>query len=1342
MTGTWRRFGWVPAAALVWLAAARGEDWPMYRHDASRTAGTKQELPGQLYLQWVRQLPERHAAMSYDRRMEHDNGYQPIVVGKTMFVGLEYNNALLAMDTDTGKTKWTFYVNGPIRFAPAAMEGRSPIAIHRDWSLGMVYVAPEDAVLYCLDAETGKLKWRYDGAASPRKIFNHERLTSNWSTSGGPVAAYGMVLYGTGVWPIDGTYCHALAASSGDRLWRSRARIAWGYMTMMRNWGVLPSGKTPNVYDVSNGKGMPNGAYDVKNLPTALMSAWQDTHLFNGNKAYPMVPNEPVYKTYANAEHHTAIWTPIIDEDRVYGFNDGILKAYRKPAPEELAKMKRKDLVPIGGLWYVNHRPNYVWSANVGEPMPLPPEAKLPKDWYPCRMEMKAGPRLFASGPDAVIAIDDFAAEGKKPRVSWIGRADGRVTAVLAADDKLFVTCESGKVYCFAGRKVQPRTQDWPPPKPAPPADAATAAAKAILDATKITEGYCYVWRLTDGRLAEELRRQSGLRVIGIDPDEAKVNALRRRFDAAGVLDRRLVLMWGDPQTFELPPYTGSLIVTEDAAAALKPGQAFAAEMFAALRPYGGSACLALSDAQHAKLAAWSKQLKLPKAKLARTGGLTMLTRQGALVGADNWTHERHDPANTLISRDDAFVPPVGLLWWGGPAADWARMFAAFLPPGLQVVDGLYIMQGHGLISAIDVYTGRLAWDKQVPKVQYYGAYIGEYPKDAAGKPLYPELGGKHFMGVSGHGQLITGDIELAKLSGNSLNMISLPDRTYLAVGEDLWVCDTKTGRTLETRAIPFKDPDAKRPLCWGTIKAAGDVLACTAFDPADVRAAWLNWHQGNEKNKQRMPMRWLFAVERGTGKLLWKRRAASGWLNWGSCLGNDRLYAVDLVIPGVMAAYAKIKYRTDWPQPMVHAFDLKTGRGLWKDPVNVLCPNPAYHEAKDILVMPARTGVYWHDGRWVTRTVDVGEDGRKLSIPAAAPGEMWALRGADGKKLWHVKGTFYGEPVMIYPEWIVTRHGRAFDINTGEDLQRPDPLTGQMRPWRVSAGGCNFLIGSTHVSAHRICYQDMDLQQVVPLPGMRSGCTPSILPANGVMTVFNYTHNYPSDELRSAYVLVPRPQNANYTSYGSRQETSIARVQAAGGPLPRLGLNFAAPGDLMAPDGTPWLAQGIPVPPVKDRRGRTTTPPSLIALKPDTAGTFEQPPSSVQAAAPAWAPVAATGFKGAQEILVTLVPGAPADAKPVAFTVRLHFLEPDDVKPGRRVFNVSLQGRKVLDRFDVAAAAGGRGRAAVREFKAVQVGNVLKIELQPIGESLPAVISGVEVVNESAAGPAAKAAG
>ena len=49
-----------------------------------------------------------------------------------------------------------------------------------------------------------------------------------------------------------------------------------------------------------------------------------------------------------------------------------------------------------------------------------------------------------------------------------------------------------------------------------------------------------------------------------------------------------------------------------------------------------------------------------------------------------------------------------------------------------------------------------------------------------------------------------------------------------------------------------------------------------------------------------------------------------------------------------------------------------------------------------------------------------------------------------------------------------------------------------------------------------------------------------------------------------------------------------------------------------------------------------------------------------------------------------------PVGGPKPTYTVRLYFAEPDELKPGERVFDVLLGGRKVLENFDVAAAAGG----------------------------------------------------
>lgn len=85
-------------------------------------------------------------------------------------------------------------------------------------------------------------------------------------------------------------------------------------------------------------------------------------------------------------------------------------------------------------------------------------------------------------------------------------------------------------------------------------------------------------------------------------------------------------------------------------------------------------------------------------------------------------------------------------------------------------------------------------------------------------------------------------------------------------------------------------------------------------------------------------------------------------------------------------------------------------------------------------------------------------------------------------------------------------------------------------------------------------------------------------------------------------------------------------------------------------------------------------------------------------------------------------------------YTVRLHFAEPDELAPGGRVFDVVLQGRTVLDGFDISRAAGGPRRAIIKEFKGIRAADELILSLTPTAEAktdrLP-VISGLEVIRE-----------
>ncbi|HUV64100.1 MAG TPA: hypothetical protein VMW24_09385, partial [Sedimentisphaerales bacterium] len=110
-------------------ASAYGHDWPTWRYDAGRCASSPEELPARMNLLWVRELgAPRPAWPASQDRLQFDASYEPVVAGKTVFVGSMVRDNVTAYDTETGAEKWRFYTDGPVRFAPVAYKDKLYIA--------------------------------------------------------------------------------------------------------------------------------------------------------------------------------------------------------------------------------------------------------------------------------------------------------------------------------------------------------------------------------------------------------------------------------------------------------------------------------------------------------------------------------------------------------------------------------------------------------------------------------------------------------------------------------------------------------------------------------------------------------------------------------------------------------------------------------------------------------------------------------------------------------------------------------------------------------------------------------------------------------------------------------------------------------------------------------------------------------------------------------------------------------------------------------------------------------------------------------------------------------------
>ena len=93
------------------------------------------------------------------------------------------------------------------------------------------------------------------------------------------------------------------------------------------------------------------------------------------------------------------------------------------------------------------------------------------------------------------------------------------------------------------------------------------------------------------------------------------------------------------------------------------------------------------------------------------------------------------------------------------------------------------------------------------------------------------------------------------------------------------------------------------------------------------------------------------------------------------------------------------------------------------------------------------------------------------------------------------------------------------------------------------------------------------------------------------------------------------------------------------------------------------------------------------------------------------------------------------APAKERHYTVRLHFVEPDDAAPGARVFDVHVQSRPVLTDFDIVREAGSADTAVVKQFEHVPARDVISVALLAkkggsAADTLP-LVNGIEVFEE-----------
>ena len=289
----------------------------------------------------------------------------------------------------------------------------------------------------------------------------------------------------------------------------------------------------------------------------------------------------------------------------------------------------------------------------------------------------------------------------------------------------------------------------------------------------------------------------------------------------------------------------------------------------------------------------------------------------------------------------------------------------------------------------------------------------------------------------------------------------------------------------------------------------------------------------------------------------------------------------------------------------------------------------------------------------------------------------------------------------------------------------RKHPLTGKEVPWSMMRPGhhCGMLTACDDLVLFRSGYTGFyDLKADAGtrhFAGHRLGCWINAIPTNGLVVIPEASAGCVCMfSIASTIVMEPREPRRPWSLYSGVGATT---------PVKRMSLNLGAPGDRRDTRGTLWLAYPRPIP---NTRLETSLDLSFkLETKLAPSGRFfsnDGDAAEQHVSALSW--VNSSGGRGLTNCTIPLL---GKDDKPATYTVRLHLSGDPNDKPNQRVFDVLMQGKRVLEQIDVAAQSDDSAILS-REVKNVRVADNLVIELvpkekKPSSGQLP-IVTGIEI--------------
>ena len=782
--------------------------------------------------------------------------------------------------------------------------------------------------------------------------------------------------------------------------------------------------------------------------------------------------------------------------------------------------------------------------------------------------------------------------------------------------------------------------------------------------------------------LLDKLLSSTRLHLIVVAADADQLQQLRERYDARGEYGNRLMAHFGTPSTFQPPPYFAHAVIIGDARTAHEITTETLRTVFQTVRPYGGILWSPLSEGSDSLARRWG-EAELPRAEIMRDPAHGVLAkRTGPLEGSAPWTHLYGDVANTVKSDDQLVRAPLGILWFGGNTHDDVLPRHSHSPPE-QVVGGRLFVEGMNSLSARDVYSGRLLWRREFQDLGTAGIYYDETYKDTPLDPAYNQV---HIPGANSRGS----------------NYVATEHEIFLVIGADCHVLDTRDGHTLRVLTLPTDDRERDPPR-WTYLGVYQDVLLAGVDFANYAQSTGFQFspekRRGDAWNPEWFGSRGLMALDRKTGKLLWRVEARHSFLHNGIVAGNGTVYLLDKLPQSVEDQ--RSRRGQDLPRDYrLLAFEVRSGAPRWERTEQVFGTWLGYSEDLDVLIQSGAAGA--------DRLPDEVDKG------------VLALRGSDGAKLWQNPELVLAGPPILHRDRLITNSQRSqsssgvFRLLDGVEVRIKNPLTGEDQSWTYERQhGCNTAVACEHLLTFRsgaASFYDLNQQcGVSNLGGFRSGCTSNLIAADGVLNAPDFTRTCSCGyQNQTSLALVHMPELETWTLNPFRVDTALRR----------LGINFGAPGTHKTPDGTLW----VEYPPAD----RNQSFPIEVELQGEHQEFYRRRTLAVQGE---YSSVMASGVKGVERMVLTL-PDHP-DTDGATYTVRCYF-GANDSRPARRI-DFAVQDSMVADSNDRSSELQGEaGRVVLREIQRVKPKERrITITLRSTEAELPVELAGVELIRD-----------